>query len=285
MHTRQKSLVWDARLPALLLAAICFLPQLRAQPAAPPVENRYLFIFDTSSAMKKRVPSVQRALNNLLVTSMGGQLRAGDSLGVWTFDRELHAGKVPLQIWDPSQAAETTSQPEYVHSRAALRQHHEFRRAPAAAEPGGAKFRTADGAHFFGRRGCRQMVALRRCHQRNFPAAPGRAQKGGTAVRPDVAFAAGPVCRLHDWVSAGGDGLSGISAPARVRSETGRRRAGECRTGGAENNLAPAGHRRHQRGNPAAAATRISSSAAGHGSGDFQCRGQRQHQSSAGNQT
>lgn len=82
-----------------------FAPAVRAQTQGQFVENRYLFIFDTSADMKRRVPAVRTELNDLLATSMGGRLRAGDSLGVWTFDRTLCAGRFPLQTWRPENAS------------------------------------------------------------------------------------------------------------------------------------------------------------------------------------
>ncbi len=80
-------------------------PAGRAQPAPQIAENRFLFIFDTSADMKKRLPAERTELNQLLATSLGGQLHAGDSIGVWTFDRDLRAGQVPLQHWRPEDAA------------------------------------------------------------------------------------------------------------------------------------------------------------------------------------
>ena len=90
---------------AVLLAGIFLVPAVRAQPAAPNVDNRFLLIFDTSSDMKRRLPAVQKALNDMLAASTNGQLHSGDSIGVWTFDQDLRAGQFPLQHWDPDNAA------------------------------------------------------------------------------------------------------------------------------------------------------------------------------------
>jgi len=94
------------RISAVLFAGIMLIPAARAQPGGERlVENRFLLIFDTSTDMKRRAPMVQKALDNLFVTGMGGQLQSGDSIGVWTFDQDLHAGQFPLQQWIPDQAA------------------------------------------------------------------------------------------------------------------------------------------------------------------------------------
>jgi hypothetical protein len=103
MKTRrhQNQIVRRALVLAVLLVGTFLAPALRAQPAAQDTGNRFLFIFDTSSEMKRRLPAVQKALNSLLTTSLGGQLHSGDSVGVWIFDQGLHAGQFPLQHWDP----------------------------------------------------------------------------------------------------------------------------------------------------------------------------------------
>ena len=61
-----------ARIFSVLAAGILLIPSAHAQQA---VDSRYLLIFDTSSDMKKRVPAVQKALNNLFVLGMNGQLQ------------------------------------------------------------------------------------------------------------------------------------------------------------------------------------------------------------------
>jgi hypothetical protein len=92
-----------------LCAGFSVVPAGRAQPAPQINDSRFLFIFDTSAEMKSRLPAVQAEMNTLLSTSLGGQLHAGDSLGVWTFDQDLRAGQFPLQHWNPEGAATTAS--------------------------------------------------------------------------------------------------------------------------------------------------------------------------------
>ncbi|HXI69451.1 MAG TPA: hypothetical protein VNN22_03730 [Verrucomicrobiae bacterium] len=91
---------------AVVVAAVCFpMPALHAQPAERTVHGRFLLIFDTSANMKRRMPAVDKSLNMMLVTSMNGQLHKGDTVGVWTFNQELHPGDYPLQAWNPENAA------------------------------------------------------------------------------------------------------------------------------------------------------------------------------------
>ncbi len=81
-------------------AAMFFLGQLHAQD----IQNRFLIVFETSHDMKSRLKAEQLEINELLATSMGGQLHDGDSIGVWTYDEALHAGQFPLLTWAPENA-------------------------------------------------------------------------------------------------------------------------------------------------------------------------------------
>jgi hypothetical protein len=97
----------------VLLALLVFLAVLSRGPLSAqtnsgvivtkpsPTANRFLFIVETSRAMKGRTNGVRSTVQNLLVSEMGGQLERGDTLGVWTFSDGLHAGQFPLQLWAP----------------------------------------------------------------------------------------------------------------------------------------------------------------------------------------
>jgi hypothetical protein len=71
---------------------------------AEPQERRWLFVFGTSSAMKKRLPAVDAEIKTLL-TGTNALLGKGDSLGIWTFDEQLHLGQFPLTTWDPDRSS------------------------------------------------------------------------------------------------------------------------------------------------------------------------------------
>ena len=81
-----------------------------AQPAVSSVDSRYLLVFDTSSAMKSRVPATQYVVERLFLSMMNGQFQPGDSIGVWAFDRKLRQGEFPLQHWLPENAATIASE-------------------------------------------------------------------------------------------------------------------------------------------------------------------------------
>jgi hypothetical protein len=66
---------------------------------AGPSPHRWLLIVETSRSMQRRSDAVVEAVQDLLSSGMAGQLRQGDTLGVWTFNDDLYAGRFPLQIW------------------------------------------------------------------------------------------------------------------------------------------------------------------------------------------
>ncbi|HVV01675.1 MAG TPA: hypothetical protein VHH88_09965, partial [Verrucomicrobiae bacterium] len=102
------------RIFAILAAVLALFPgparlQSAPQPPASDKEqaqsgNRFLFIVETSKTMRPRGNAVASAIGSLLATGMQGRLQPGDSIGLWTYDRKLHAGDFPLQQWKPKAA-------------------------------------------------------------------------------------------------------------------------------------------------------------------------------------
>lgn len=80
------------------LRSIC--PEGWAQ-ASPPQERRWLLAIETSRSMAARKAGLYEALRQLFQSGFDGRLRPGDSIGVWTFDREVYTGQFPLQTWAP----------------------------------------------------------------------------------------------------------------------------------------------------------------------------------------
>ena len=100
------------RLLAGLLAVVAVAPgQLRAQTKtakpAPP-SDRCLLIVETSKPMKQRSEAVLGAVRGLLMSGLNGQLRDGSTLGVWTYNEDLYAGRFPLQTWSSSAQKDIT---------------------------------------------------------------------------------------------------------------------------------------------------------------------------------
>jgi hypothetical protein len=85
---------------SLAFASAIFVNPLAAQTNIPSTlsSNRFLFVLDTSAAMKKKLPEMLAAVDQILGSSASGQLREGDTLGLWTFNQDVYA-KFPLQTW------------------------------------------------------------------------------------------------------------------------------------------------------------------------------------------
>jgi hypothetical protein len=62
------------------------------------LENRFLFVIDTSSGMKSRTNGIEEAVMGLLTSDMHGELRKGDTIGVWTYNDRLDTD-FPRQVW------------------------------------------------------------------------------------------------------------------------------------------------------------------------------------------
>jgi hypothetical protein len=83
-----------------LLALLAFPGALCGQTnVARSIGNRFLIMVETSASMGSRKEGTLKALSDLLASGMQGQLRDGDTIGLWTFDQDLHAGRFPLQHW------------------------------------------------------------------------------------------------------------------------------------------------------------------------------------------
>jgi hypothetical protein len=95
-----------ARWLCALLAALALPINGFAQPKGP---ERWLFVFDLSATMKKRLPATEEVLKNFFASGAEGRLQDGDNIGVWTYDQKMHGGQFPLVIWNPQQATPLTT--------------------------------------------------------------------------------------------------------------------------------------------------------------------------------
>jgi hypothetical protein len=102
----------------LLLAL--FLPVASSRAQISPVqhrrmENRFLFVIDTSSAMKSRSDGVEQAVGQLIASGMKGELRKGDTIGLWTYSDRLSTD-FPMQVWSEKKQDQILSDlREHVH--------------------------------------------------------------------------------------------------------------------------------------------------------------------------
>lgn len=90
----------------LLLCPAVLVAQTNRPPLFP--ANRYLLVVETSRAMLSRSEALVKAVQDLLNSALARQARPGDTLGVWTFDDQLHTGLIPLQQWAPGNQSTIT---------------------------------------------------------------------------------------------------------------------------------------------------------------------------------
>jgi hypothetical protein len=67
--------------------------------AKPAASDRILLIVETTAAMQKRADNVERLIGNLFSSGLDGQLKNGDTIGVWTYNETLQTGEFPLKRW------------------------------------------------------------------------------------------------------------------------------------------------------------------------------------------
>src|SRR4051812_47129868 len=82
------TLLWPGRLHA----------QTNQAGATAPT-NRFLIIVETSHSMSRRVKGTFDAVKAILDSRLNGQLHAGDSFGIWTFNENLYTEQFPIQNW------------------------------------------------------------------------------------------------------------------------------------------------------------------------------------------
>lgn len=93
METNTNLIKRSARHILLLLICTWLLPII-----AHAEENRFLFVVDVSSGMSKPAPQALRAMLDMVASGMQSQLQPGDTLGIWTFNDQLHTD-FPMQVW------------------------------------------------------------------------------------------------------------------------------------------------------------------------------------------
>jgi hypothetical protein len=90
------------RLLLLLACTGLAMPAFAAESStnAAPSGNRFLFIVDTSSLMKRMAEPTRDHLFDLIFTGLDGQMNSGDTFGLWTFDESTFTD-FQVQLWNP----------------------------------------------------------------------------------------------------------------------------------------------------------------------------------------
>jgi hypothetical protein len=74
--------------------------------APAPDGQRYLFILENSSAMEDLQASNEATLFELIRSGVDGQMLAGDTFGLWTYNKTTHAGRFPMRVWEPKRSTQ-----------------------------------------------------------------------------------------------------------------------------------------------------------------------------------
>jgi hypothetical protein len=91
----------------LLTVLAALLPAVASGQAS---ERRYLLIVETSRDMEGRRAEMMKTVREVFALSLASELRAGDTVGVWTFNEELYAGRLPLHRWSEAEPGRTVSE-------------------------------------------------------------------------------------------------------------------------------------------------------------------------------
>ena len=93
-------------LALLWLAIVPVSVTLGALPAMQPAPDggRFLFVVDMSADMEKLQAATEATLFDLIGTGIHGYMKPGDTFGMWSFNKEMTAGKFAMQTWDPRKA-------------------------------------------------------------------------------------------------------------------------------------------------------------------------------------
>src|SRR3989442_501287 len=67
---------------------------------------RFLFIVDMSSSMEYLQTAIEATIYELIGSGLAGQMRVGDTYGLWTFNKETYAGGTPMRVWDPRKSTQ-----------------------------------------------------------------------------------------------------------------------------------------------------------------------------------
>ena len=93
-----------------LAGASCAWGALTVAPRKGQEGNRFLFIVDTSSSMKRLEHSGRQIVFDLVNSGIEGRMRPGDTFGIWTFDNDVKAGVFPVQTWSPEKSTDMATQ-------------------------------------------------------------------------------------------------------------------------------------------------------------------------------
>jgi len=100
--------------PWIGLIGLACLAATNGPTEAPPANlaggNRFLFVVETSAATARLEHGGRQAVFDLIFTGIAGQMKPGDTFGLWTFNDKVSAGVYPMQLWEPDNNMELATQ-------------------------------------------------------------------------------------------------------------------------------------------------------------------------------
>lgn len=92
-----------SRLHLFFLCLVMSLGSIAAERAELPQHN-FLFIVDSSISMAPRKAAAIKLVRDIIAAGFNGQIEAGDSIDIWTYDTENNLYGFPPQIWRANEA-------------------------------------------------------------------------------------------------------------------------------------------------------------------------------------
>src|ERR1041385_6057586 len=108
----------------------------------PAQSQRVLFVFETSRGMSRRAENALKVAIDLIRSGVNGQMRAGDELGIWTYNDTLSLGRFPRTKWSPETSQKVASQAGTFLSRQKFEKGADFRQVVPALS------KVADGSDY-----------------------------------------------------------------------------------------------------------------------------------------
>ena len=96
------------RITAGFVCAIWVLFCTGVSAAAEKQEGRFLFLIETSAAMDANKPALRRSLQSVIESGLNGQMRYGDTIGLWTYNDKLDTA-FPMVIWRREHVQDVTN--------------------------------------------------------------------------------------------------------------------------------------------------------------------------------
>ncbi|MDB6032162.1 MAG: hypothetical protein JWM16_2500, partial [Verrucomicrobiales bacterium] len=84
-------------------------PPLTNGPALAP-SAKFLFVVETSAAMKHFEHDGRQVLFDLVYSGISNQMHTADTFGIWTFGEHVSAGIYPMQVWSGEKSMAQASQ-------------------------------------------------------------------------------------------------------------------------------------------------------------------------------